>query len=139
MIVTRSSNFDDFRLKLQMLLFVEDTKNNDNSNEISVFLYGDANSFLNLCLPFISFSMVLQLIALHSRFPSDIGQIVSYVSENIATYLIPIKPNYHVGNKMCFVDTGIHSSFTNINCLPCKDFTSCEKQMVRHLSLTLCI
>lgn len=82
-------------------------------------------------------SMVLQLIALHSRFPSDIGQIVSYVSENIATYLIPIKPNYHVGNKMCFVDTGIHSSFTSINCLPCKDFTSCEKQMAVDTSVYL--
>ena len=72
--------------------------------------------------------MVLRLDILHTRFPLDKAPDVSFVSKNIAMYLVKITPS-DVG-KTCYVTKAKDSSFKNIDCLPCKDNAPCEKQLV---------
>lgn len=72
--------------------------------------------------------MVLRLDILHTRFPLDKGQVVSFVSKNIAIYLVKITPS-DVG-KTCYVTKAKDSSLKNVGCLPCKYNTPCEKQLV---------
>ena len=72
--------------------------------------------------------MVLRLDILHTRFPLDKAQVVSFVSKNIAMYLVKITPS-DVG-KTCYVTKAKDSSLKYIDCLPCKYNTPCEKQLV---------
>ena len=76
-----------------------------------------------------SFSMVILLNLFATRFPMDIRRDEAFVSKNIAVYVVRISQSDVVG-KMCYATTDKHSRLEDIDCLPCRYNTSCEKQMV---------
>ena len=76
--------------------------------------------------------MVTRLDLFATRFPMDILPEVAFMSKNIAVYVARILPS-DVAGKMCFVTRGKRSRLKDIDCLPCKFNTSCEKQMVGEL------
>ena len=73
--------------------------------------------------------MVILLDLLATRFPMDIVPDVTFVSKNIAVYVVRISQSDVVG-KMCYAATDKRSRLEDIDCLPCRYNTSCEKQMV---------
>lgn len=77
-------------------------------------------------------SLVLQLNALHSRFPQDV-QTMSFVSNNIVIYLAPITSTDHNLDKTCFVNSSLQSLYQDIKCQSCSSVEACEMQMA-HLS-----
>lgn len=79
-----------------------------------------------------SFSMVILLDLFSTRFPMDILPDLTFVTNNIAVYVERISPN-NVTGKMCYVTVDSKSRLNDINCLPCRNNSSCGRQMVSSL------
>ena len=73
--------------------------------------------------------MVILLDQLAKRFPMDLHSDMSYVSKNIAVYVVQIS-QIELAGKMCYVTTGKDSRLKDIDCLPCVYNISCKNQMV---------
>ena len=79
---------------------------------------------------------MLQLNALHSRFPQDV-QAMSFVSNNIVIYLAPITSTDNNLDKTCFVNSSLQSVYQDIKCKSCSSVEACERQMVGKVSLVI--
>lgn len=87
---------------------------------------------INQILDCFSFSMVILLDLFSTRFPMDILPDLTFVTNNIAVYVERISPN-NVTGKMCYVTVDSKSRLNDINCLPCRNNSSCGRQMVSSL------